>query len=159
MNLLWLAGLLEGEGSFMRGSPSSQNQPRISIQMTDEDVIARVATLWGTSYLRSTRNHQQNPKWKVCFQAAIRGANAVALMNRLRPFMGQRRQTQIDAALATYVARKPGDNTRRLTGEWITEIRLRHAAGETYLALSKEFNVSRITLRHACTRRTWKSIP
>ena len=39
----WLVGLLEGEGSFMPAPPSEPTRPRISIQMTDEDVLSRVA--------------------------------------------------------------------------------------------------------------------
>lgn len=41
--LLWLAGLLEGEGSLIPGPPSYPNSPIIAIQMTDEDVVAKAA--------------------------------------------------------------------------------------------------------------------
>lgn len=46
----WLAGLLEGEGYF--GTINSwvsgrcYRYPRIGVNMTDRDVIDRVATLW-----------------------------------------------------------------------------------------------------------------
>ncbi len=46
----WLVGLLEGEGSFMPGPPSEATRPRISIQMTDENVIRRVARIFGKKY-------------------------------------------------------------------------------------------------------------
>ena len=54
-DLYWLAGLLEGEGSFMRGPPSRPNMPAIAIQMTDEDVIQRVAQLWAVCYTAPAR--------------------------------------------------------------------------------------------------------
>jgi hypothetical protein len=44
--LAWLAGLLEGEGSFSRGLPSNPTKPIISLHMVDEDVVARVAAIW-----------------------------------------------------------------------------------------------------------------
>lgn len=43
----WLAGLLEGEGSFLKGPPSAPRYPVLSLQMTDEDVVARVAAMLG----------------------------------------------------------------------------------------------------------------
>jgi hypothetical protein len=39
--LIWLAGILEGEGSFMKGPPSSPNRPVISMVTTDIDVALR----------------------------------------------------------------------------------------------------------------------
>ncbi len=41
----WLAGLLEGEGSFLAGPPSARNVPRVALEMTDRDVVARAARL------------------------------------------------------------------------------------------------------------------
>jgi hypothetical protein len=44
-DLHWLAGLLEGEGSFLKGPPSAPRHPILALQMTDEDVVARVAAM------------------------------------------------------------------------------------------------------------------
>ena len=44
-DLTWLAGLLEGEGSFLKAPPSDPNCPRISLEMTDKDVVERAALL------------------------------------------------------------------------------------------------------------------
>jgi hypothetical protein len=44
--LAWLAGLLEGEGSFMPGPPSNPRMPIICLAMNDEDVMARRADAW-----------------------------------------------------------------------------------------------------------------
>ena len=95
----WLAGLLEGEGCFGNGPPSQPNLPHISIQMTDEDVIRRVASIWGVSYFK---HRPRLAHHKPCFATKIRGEKAVEWMIRLRPHMGVRRQSQIDKAVASY---------------------------------------------------------
>jgi len=99
-DLHWLAGLLEGEGSFMKPAPSAPNQIIISLQMTDEDIVARVASLAGLRYKK-----QRNPRpghWKDVYQLQIRGGKAVSLMAVLKPLMGSRRQGQITRALEAY---------------------------------------------------------
>jgi hypothetical protein len=45
--LYWLAGLLEGEGSFVKGPPSRPNCPIVQLAMTDGDVVERAARLLG----------------------------------------------------------------------------------------------------------------
>ena len=37
--IAWLAGLLEGEGSFMPGPPSNPRMPIICLAMNDADVM------------------------------------------------------------------------------------------------------------------------
>lgn len=97
--LCWLAGLLEGEGSFCKGPPSRPNSLQVSLQMTDEDVVARAANLFGVAYSRGT---PKKKAWKYTYRTLLRGYPAAALMKQLRPMMGQRRQGQIDRALASY---------------------------------------------------------
>lgn len=101
LDLAWLAGLLEGEGSFQRGVPSKPTQPRVMLNMTDEDVVTRAARVMGVVSVVRVR---VQPGRKPVFQIALRGARAVALMQLLRPLMGQRRQRQIDEAVACYRA-------------------------------------------------------
>jgi hypothetical protein len=95
-NLLWLAGLLEGEGAFLKGAPSSPRRPQISVEMTDEDVVAHVAAVLGVTYFSVAPRRQP---WKPSYRLAIRGAPAVRVMQAIRPFMGARRQLQIDKAV------------------------------------------------------------
>jgi len=98
----WLAGLLEGEGSFMSGSPSKPNLPRISIQMTDLDVMEKVGTLLGLRLSSQNPRKHPRPPRKTIYSCQLRGSRAVALMKQLRHLMGSRRQAQIDKALAGY---------------------------------------------------------
>ena len=95
----WLAGLLEGEGSFMAPVPSKPNTPIISLHMTDEDIVARVAAMFELKYMHCKR---QKAHHKASFSVQVRGAKAVDAMRRLRPMMGPRRQSQIDRALDGY---------------------------------------------------------
>ncbi|MEA2155067.1 MAG: hypothetical protein QOE11_1207 [Solirubrobacteraceae bacterium] len=93
---------LEGEGSFLRGPPSAPGLPVLSLQMTDEDVVARVARMFG----RKTGSWKSaNAKWQRTFIARVTGAKAVAWMRAVRPLMGRRRQGQIDEAIASYAPR------------------------------------------------------
>lgn len=95
----WLAGLLEGEGSFLPGPPSATNSVRIALTMTDADVVERVAALWSVSYHEVRRDRCRLMGWKPNYYVHLRGRRAVEMMKLLRPLMGQRRQEQIDRAL------------------------------------------------------------
>ena len=97
--LYWLAGLLEGEGSFLKGPPSRPRCPILQLAMTDSDIVARVADLFGRRVFRSDRGVDLG--FKPAYLTALKGAGAAQLMAAVRPLMGARRQTQIDGVLAT----------------------------------------------------------
>ncbi len=86
-DLFWLAGLLEGEGSFMKPMPSEPNRPRISLHMTDKDVIDRVNHLFNLTYAHA-KIDPRNESWKTSYRTVIRGKKAVSTMSRLYPLMG-----------------------------------------------------------------------
>lgn len=94
-DLYWLAGLLEGEGSFI-GPAHGGNKIRVSIGMTDEDVIARVAALLGRDYAARPPREAHH---KTNYLTSINGQQAAILMALLRPLMGERRRAAIDRAL------------------------------------------------------------
>ena len=98
-DLYWLAGLLEGEGSFLPGSPSAPHRPTIQLEMIDEDVMARVGRLVGPKVITCKA---RRPEWSASYAIRIRGAEAVAWMRALRPLLGRRRQVQVERALRTY---------------------------------------------------------
>jgi hypothetical protein len=68
--VLWLACLLEGEGSFMAGPPSHPNSPIIAVQATDEDVVAKVAQVFGVSHVPCAIRAAQ---WRRTYHARLRG--------------------------------------------------------------------------------------
>lgn len=96
--LYWLAGWLEGEGSFVAPPPSSPRGPRIHVNCCDRDVVFEVARL-----LRVKPREMQDPRglergWSASWRALLTGGRAITLMQAIRPVMGIRRQQQIDQA-------------------------------------------------------------
>jgi hypothetical protein len=100
--LYWLAGILEGEGTFMSGPPSRPNAPIVRISMTDRDVVERSATLLrrAVTPVRARKAHYKPP-----FITQLRGAEAVDLMLAVRPVLGPERTAQIDRVLSRWTPR------------------------------------------------------
>lgn len=140
-DLHWMAGLLEGEGSFYQGPPSRRAYVKVSVEMTDRDVIERVAALWGMAW-RSPKN--RNPAaWKQSYQTVIQGKKAEALMRQLYPLMGERRRKQIDVALLAAIT-TPRWGT---SDEKVRRVRARVAAGERSALVAEDEGVSYNTVR------------
>lgn len=106
--LYWLAGLLEGEGSFLAPMPSAPNRPIVRLMMTDEDVVARAAALLDCKYHRIKIKREGA---KDAFNIALRGYRAYLLMQALYPLMSTRRKAQIDRALASYAPKRIHKNS------------------------------------------------
>jgi hypothetical protein len=118
-DFFWLCGLLEGEGSFMKGPPSRPQYPVLSITSTDEDVIQRVGSLLNVGYCPVTKRQAH---WKQSYTLRTHGRKAVDLMLKMRPHMSQRRQAQIDAAVISYEAR-PNHGASKLTNNQIRQVK------------------------------------
>jgi hypothetical protein len=103
-DLVWLAGLLEGEGTFdlHRGK-----YPRIRVGMTDRDVVGRAATLMG-SRIRMTISKVH----KTTFHAEVSGDRAADIMRALLPHMGARRSSKIGDILGGLAFRREGLENR-----------------------------------------------
>ena len=140
-----LDSLLEGEGSFMPGPPSYPNSPIIAVQMTDEDVVVRVAQAFGVTYVPSAI---RSAKWRRTYHARLPGESAVRLMQALPPWMGKRRQAQIDQAVASWhpQVRKvlPADERRIL--QLVAEER-------SYRAIGRETGFSCTTIGNVVARK------
>jgi len=92
----WIAGLLEGEGSFIANQSARFSYPVIKVEMCEQEVIARAA------HLLDTRVWVVPPGtegWRPTYVAQIAGHRAAEWMRTLRPYMGLRRTAAIDAAL------------------------------------------------------------
>lgn len=116
LDLAWMAGILEGEGYF--GSifnavgGKRYKYPRIGVNMTDRDVVDKIADIWGCAVgvLPPTGRAK-----KVQYRAVIVGARAAFWMDKLFPWMGERRRSQIDCAMRAFCAKEPANKLRR---EW-----------------------------------------
>jgi hypothetical protein len=152
-DLHWLAGLLEGEGTFLAGPPSAPRSPAVQVSMVDRDIIERVGVLLDVAV---TVSPSRRDGWKDAYCVRVRGARAVLWMERLRPLMGSRRQHQIDRAVASH-----GPDPRRLLDdERAAEALARLAAGESVRKVADRFGTSiwciydlRLGRTHAHVRR------
>ncbi len=156
--LYWLAGLLEGEGSFVPPPPSAPNQPAIQVAMTDEDVIARVAELFDVQYYRWQR---KNTTYKASYQTQLRGSRAVTYMRQLYPLMGERRQEQIDRALATYAVhdqRGEKNPLAKLSAEQVMVIKERLRDGDKPRSIAEDMGVSYHAIIDIKLGRTWQHV-
>lgn len=146
-DLYWLAGILEGEGSFLKGPPSKPNQPLIKIEMTDKDVIVRVSKIFGIGYYFADRK-----PYKRVYRTILRGSSAVVLMRKLYPLMGIRRKDQITKAIHSYRFRLKIKLDRRK----YAEIKQRLAVGdETHAEIAKRFGIDRSCVSHINRGRKW----
>jgi hypothetical protein len=118
----WLIGIMEGEGSFMKGSPSSPNRIKMSVQMTDEDVIARIGVLFGRRYITNPARREGH---KISYTVCITDSKAYNLMREMYPHMSKRRKGQIKKALDSYdpkLKEKGWKNRSKLTDEVVFAI-------------------------------------
>jgi hypothetical protein len=113
-DIIWLAGLLEGEGCF--NYRADRKQARVTIEMTDRDIIERVSRLFDTNVSTraprsttpctcGTKNciFNRGPKSKESYQTALHGTRAENLMRLVYPFMGKRRSEKIEEILGSVV--------------------------------------------------------
>jgi hypothetical protein len=112
ITLSWLAGLLEGEGSFMMSRNTVKGKiyhyPKIVVSMTDEDVIQRAADAFGTSVYTVPKIENRKQQWR----ATLTGSKAAEMMTLLIPHMGKRRAAKIKEILSEYGDIEP-TNVRR----------------------------------------------
>lgn len=155
-SLYWLAGWLEGEGSFTPGKPSAPNQPRIIATTTDRDIACRVADLLGVR----PSNGVLRKHYKRLYRIEVKAARAVSLMKQLRPLMGARRIEQIDKALASFdplKTRRRGEQHpfARFTEADIRAIRQDTRSGR---AMAAAYGVNKSVIQHIIHRRTWRHV-
>jgi hypothetical protein len=152
LDLHWLAGLMEGEGTFIAGPPSSPRSPALVLSMTDRDVVDRAAALLDctVSVIRAAREG-----WRDAYCIRVRGPRAVEWMGVLRPLMGHRRRAQIDRAVASYAP----DPTRVLDDERAAGALQRLATGETVRAVAECFETSIWTMYDLRSGRTYRHLP
>jgi hypothetical protein len=104
-----LGGLCEGEAYFSHHNGS----PAIKIDMTDEDVLQRVAALFRVK-VSGPRQPKGKPSYKPVWSVHIHGYTAVSWMMTLYSFLGVRRRAAVRKALGAWNA-APG-KARKVRG-------------------------------------------
>ena len=153
-DLYWLAGLLEGEGSFMKGPPSAPNRPVISMQMTDKDIIEKAANIIGIGYCENKSTERKG--YKKCWSVRTTGSRAMSIMRQVFSIMGERRQEQITKALDSH---DPNKAQIRLTEEDVKKLRKLYETGAfTQQQLADKFKIDRTTANKIIKRKKWPHI-
>ena len=125
--LAWLAGLLEGEGTFwFRNSCAGMR-----LKMKDYDVVLRAHKIMGGWFDRDKYERRKN--WSRLWFCEVSGEQALKAMKWILPFMGKRRSAKINEIirsrkrwLAAAPARKIAAR-ERLRVTWSIEKRKAHS--------------------------------
>lgn len=138
LDIAWMAGLLEGEGCFylMKAQPITRRRPfaqdrsimtcplpKISLRMTDRDVVERACRLIGVGVVTVSG---QTSSRKTVYHCGVTGAHAAGWMMTLYPWLGARRRDRIRRALAAWRTGKT--HQYHVTRAWKRAEHL-HAAG------------------------------
>jgi hypothetical protein len=108
-DIIWLAGLLEGEGCF---SLSTKRQaPTIGLKMTDEDIVTRARGILSPLSKITISLH---PSKKTSYHFSIYGNLAAAWMMTLYSLMGRRRKERIRELLQIWRSTKGINSNRKL---------------------------------------------
>lgn len=94
----WLVGLFEGEAYF--GWLEKSETAIVEVQMTDEAVIAKIASLFDAKYQIRKR---LSDKHRPVFRVSLRGKRAMQLMHRMYPYLSPRRKAAIRKIEKAYV--------------------------------------------------------
>jgi hypothetical protein len=105
-DLAWLAGIIEGEGSFCDRFEGS-GTPYTQLCMTDLDVVIDVAKILGAP--RVIRAKQDTRTDKPLYRTNVYGRLAIGWMQTLYPLMHTRRQLKIRSLIETW-KNKPTTN-------------------------------------------------
>lgn len=98
VDLIWLAGWLEGEGCFYLHKHKNCVAPAISGSSSDRDIARRSANILGISVF--TYGGREGCKDIHSFK--VTGVEAVAWLEILYPLMGKRRRAKIAECLKQY---------------------------------------------------------
>lgn len=100
----YVAGLLEGEGcvSIKKRSAKGRSypQPKIQVNMKDEDVIRHLHRIVGAGTVTGPYRRKDKPHWSPIWHWQVSKYDEILrILTAIKPLMGKRRTAQIDAVL------------------------------------------------------------
>ena len=138
----WIAGLFEGEGTFIMSKGKSKG---ISITSTDLDVLEKIQNYCGGTIYT---NKIKNPKWKISYVWVIRTEGALKFLKMIEPFLLSRRlQRSID-----WINGLPKGNKNE---KIILDLFYK---GLTHEKIAKEVGLTRSTISHFLRKRGLKRL-
>ncbi|AYQ99129.1 HNH endonuclease [Mycobacterium phage BaboJay] len=104
----WVAGILEGEGSFTLGAAGQRKhgkriqQLQVTCGMTDEDTIRKLHRIAGIGnvYLERRKDPRREHAKQLYVWQASKRLDIVPFLHQIRPHMSLRRGARIDELLA-----------------------------------------------------------
>ena len=131
--LHWLAGILEGEGSFQLARTARKRGkiliPRIELGMTDKDIVQQAAALMRVKVHRVERN----PPRKSYFRFLMWGHHAAGWMMTLYLLMGTRRRAKIREVLSHW-RQEPGQPNKVWANHArCAAVQIEHSKQPTYI--------------------------
>jgi hypothetical protein len=105
-DIIWAAGLFEGEGTILLGAPKTYAQVRLG--MTDRDVVERFARIMGFGAIATYQgvNGVRGPRKPLILWRAGGYEKTQALVAAFWPWMGTRRRAQAVKALRGMVRKR-----------------------------------------------------
>ena len=159
--LYWLAGILEGEGTFYSNRKKYGAQPIIRLCMTDKDIVERVSKLWGDKAIHKIVSH--NPMHKDQWSVKLCGQECSEWLIILRPIMGIRRSQRIDEMIEEN-SKRLGRHARgtEVAISVLDETKVKYIRREykkrTMTDISRKLDVAYNTVWSVVSGRTWKHV-
>ena len=108
----WIAGLLEGEGTFNYttvGTDGKRGSIRVALSTTDKDILLRFANLLGFGSVCTIQPYKSESGYRgyrLQYRWDASGVRAAGLMMTIYSLMGERRKERIRELLAYYRSTK-----------------------------------------------------
>jgi len=97
--LSWLAGFLDGEGSFSYHGPSKGRGGRtleLCCGNTCREVLVQIQDHLGRGSVHLKSYRKANPRWKWCYEWSVTGSDAQAVAELVLPFLCvKKRQAEV----------------------------------------------------------------
>lgn len=98
--IAWVAGLMEGEGSFIA---TKYGSPFMTIQMNDKDVLEKLLTILGTAKLYGPYRHRRGENYDTPhYRVTAYSTAAIEWMMTIWPLMGTRRRAKIKGIIGAW---------------------------------------------------------
>ena len=111
-NLAWLAGLIEGDGCIHEESKG--NKIRMTVGMTDLDVLERVQHIAGAGKIRGPYQNTAIGSYNIkpMYYWSTSSGPAYALLVALFPWFGNRRRDKVSLAISQFAKAKVYNGTK-----------------------------------------------
>lgn len=102
-DIAWLAGLIEGEGCINLNTKGKWTYLRLTLAMTDKDIIARAAKLLRRDGNFNVEKRRGRSDSKPVYTVSISGKEAIAWLFTLYTFFGNRRRQKVREAVLAWI--------------------------------------------------------